>query len=119
MDFKASLSKKYSEPPAENADDLTEASLRGLYDNEVALMYYNKSSNAPLPGKGSGEKIPKEYVKEFAGLASIHEWRRKLSTFWIAPFTLDNHRWSSVEHYYNASKFKKTNPEFYLSFSIE
>jgi predicted NAD-dependent protein-ADP-ribosyltransferase YbiA (DUF1768 family) len=102
-------------------EELSEAKIRGLYDESIVFQFYDKSGER-LPGKGANEKIEKEQVRDFSALNSIPNWRRKLDDFWIEPgktFVLDGHRWNSVENYYQGSKFKEDNPEFYLSFSAE
>ena len=91
------------------------------YDSEVVFMFYNKSANTVAPGKASGEDISPSKSAEYKelGLKKYQGWRRMLDDYWPAEFTIDGHRWQTVEHYYQASKFRKTHPEFYMSFSLD
>ena len=99
-------------------EELSESKIRGLYDDDVILCFYNHSSSKHLPGKGPSEKISPDMIREYANLASISDWRKKLDDKWEIPFQLEGHMWNSVEHFYQANKFKN-NPEFYLSFSLD
>jgi hypothetical protein len=100
-------------------EELSETSLRGLYDDSITFISFINSNDKPFPGLGIGEKIRMDVLLDFVDLALIDNWRKKLSNEWIQPFTLDNHSWNSVEHYYQASKFKQNNPGFYISFSLD
>ena len=117
--FKSTIQKTVIKEGQYDYEDLSEAKMRGMYDDNTVFVFYNKSNDKPLPGKGAGETIQGDKLKDFTNLASIAQWRKKLDDFWIQPFMVDNHKWASVEHYYQASKFKKTHPEFYLSFSLD
>ena len=95
------------------------------YDENVVFAFHSGSADKK-PGKGVGEKIPKDRVNDFKELAKEKDWRKVLSNFWVVvkPFELDGHTWNSVEHYYQANKFKNHTEgsekhEFYKSFTAE
>jgi len=90
-----------------------------LYDNGTIFRFYSNSADKPLPGKGAGETLGPEGRQAYIDLARIPQWRKKLSNFWQSEFKLDGHRWLSVEHYYQGSKFKKNNKDFYIKFSLD
>ena len=98
-------------------DELSESKINGLYTDDIQFIFH-KASTDKMPGKGTNEKIPKEMLRDFSQLAAIKNWRKKLDNSWNTKFTLDGHQWNSVEHYYQASKFKSS-PDFYLSFTAE
>ena len=89
-----------------------------LYDEDIVFQFYKRSADKS-PGKGSGEKIPVSKRMQFAELDAIKDWRRILSNFAHTPFELDGHKWLSVEHYFQASKFKEENPGFYDQFAMD
>lgn len=90
-----------------------------LYDKDIVFQFHAKADIHPKAGKGSGERVPSEKLTEFTKLNGLKEWRRKLDDSWAAPFTIDGHRWNSVEHYALGSQFKKGFPDFYLQFSLD
>ena len=106
------------EPIEINAEIIKESE-NTLYNPEIVFQYYIKSNNKPLPGKGNGEKIELSKVKEFSKLYEIPEWRRKLDNEYPVTIDLDGHKWKTVEHYIQANKFKNTNKEYYILFSLD
>lgn len=109
---------------ASNAD----ASHAPLYDDSTVFQFYSKSMDKPLPGMGSGETIERANVPKYAELAKESpQWRKMLSNLWEPPgddrakalFTLDGHKWRTLEHYLQGSRFRKENPKHYLQFSLD
>lgn len=105
--------KNVNVEPEEDFDMIT----MNLYDPTTVFQVYYASASGPAPGKGSGEEITKYNVLKFNELALVPHWRRKIDNFWAEPFDLDEHVWNTVEHYYQASKFKQHNPQFYITFA--
>ena len=90
-----------------------------LYDDNTIFQFYYKSSAIPKPGKGAGEKLGPEGAQEYVELSSNKDWRKKLSNLWEQEFTIDNKKWLTIEHYYQGSKYKIGNPEYYATFSLD
>lgn len=104
---------------AENAPKEQEDLLSDLYNNSTVFQFYSGSMDKPLPGSGAGETMGPEGVKEYDDLKKITSWRKMLSNTYPAVFILDGHKWLSVEHYYQGSKFKRQNKDYYLQFSLD
>lgn len=99
-----------------------------LYDDATVFQFYSKSMDKPLPGTGSGETIERANIPKYAELAKeTPQWRKMLSNVWEPPgddrgkalFTLDGHKWRTLEHYLQGSKFRKENLKHYLQFSLD
>lgn len=122
-EFKDKLEEKIGHKNVEEEpafQEISDAKLRDLYDDNILFVFYSGSASNKAPGKGPQEKMPAGGVeKEFAQLAAIPDWRKKLDNGWPSAFMLDGHRWQTVDHYLAAVQFKDKFPEFYLSFSLE
>jgi predicted NAD-dependent protein-ADP-ribosyltransferase YbiA (DUF1768 family) len=122
QDFRNMRSKMGLDDNASVDDDIQEAQYTNndLYDPNIVFMFHSKSDKSPKPGKGSNEKIPGDKLETFKDLGRIADWRRKLDDSWTdVVFSLDGHKWSSVEHYYQGAKFKNGFPDFALQFSLD
>lgn len=90
-----------------------------LYKGQTVFQIHEYASDFDAPGKGVGERLDKSEIDNYKDLRHDESWRKVLSNEWLSPFTLDGHKWNSVEHYCLASMFKKTDPEYYLKFSLD
>ena len=109
----------------ESVDALSAAASNPHFSENIQLVHH-KSAGDEMPGRAQGDYVAqgdRPGFMELGGGGHDHRgsnsWRRKISNEWNAPFTLDGHRWLSVEHYYQANKFLKKHPEFYLLFTMD
>jgi len=119
--FKSRLGLDPNEGALSEEDEDEEGEEReriGSNDDKIEIHFYIRSADKRA-GQGTGERIPKSRISEFADLNQIKEWRKKLDDEWMTKFELDGKSWSSVQHYYEAAKFRKTRPDFYAKFAIE
>lgn len=98
-----------------NGETETEAD---LFTEDVVLMFHSRSRDA-APGRGAGEQIADGLEPAYAALAAIADWRKLLSNFADSPFTLDGLRWRSVEHCFQAHKFRELAPDYFRSFALD
>lgn len=117
-DFRNFKSKLGLDPnegaPSEDEDE----NVNEPNSKNIEFHFYIRSADKRA-GQGTGERIPKSRISEFADLNQIKEWRKKLDDEWMTKFELDGKSWSSIQHYYEAAKFRKTRPDFYAKFAIE
>lgn len=86
-----------------------------LYDETTTLMFHSRSRDAK-PGRGAAERGG---GSAFAALSEIADWRRLLSNFSRSEFELDGRRWATVEHYFQAAKFREIAPDYWERFTLD
>ena len=93
------------------------------FDNERSkdkFVFFSESINKE-PGFGIGETKLTHFKYEY--LKKTDNWRRMLSNSYVSSFELDNNVWNSVEHFFNAIKFRNDKIpskeyEFYKTFTL-
>jgi predicted NAD-dependent protein-ADP-ribosyltransferase YbiA (DUF1768 family) len=122
IDWKRRLGVDSGEDSDDNEEEEVQQMRGGGFrklDTSTVLTFYDKSNGSHKPGKASNEKISSDKMHEYKQLAIYKDWRKKLDDDWASTFQLDNKTWKTVEHYYQAAKFKKHHPHFYNQFSLD
>jgi predicted NAD-dependent protein-ADP-ribosyltransferase YbiA (DUF1768 family) len=114
-DFQSRLGVK---SPSVEEDEYDEGDDRDLYDKTVVFQFYNNSADK-APGKGSGDKLAQNNIKEFIDLRKIPAWRRMLDDEYDTTFHLDKKRWQTVEHYMLAARFKQGYSTLFDQFALD
>ena len=90
--------------------------LPGSVTGSDRLYFYSGSADR-APGEGVHEHVvdPSRY----AALARTPHWRRRLSNFWPAEFTLDGRTYRTVEHAFQAAKIALVDPALAATFALD
>lgn len=80
------------------------------------LFFYSGSADV-APGRGVHERVAE--TARYAALGARPGWRRMLSNFWCADFTLGGRTWRTVEHYFQATKIALADEAAAFRFALE
>ena len=83
---------------------------------EDRLYFFSGSADLP-PGRGVHERVADPAC--YAELAGVPHWRRMLSNFWPAPFTLGARTYRTIEHAFQAAKIALVDPALAEQFALE
>jgi hypothetical protein len=104
--------------PGDKSSCLVQFGNQDLYNSDIVFQFYSKSADKRPGLNAPAEKMIPAREKDFIELSEISNWRRVLSNFHVGKFELDGLEWNSVEHYYQANKFKKNNSRLHELFSL-
>lgn len=91
-------------------------SVPGVTTIEDCLYFFSGSADLP-PGQGVHERVAD--TAGYAALAGVRHWRRMLSNFWPAEFTLGGRTYRTVEHAFQAAKIALVDPVLAEGFALE
>jgi ribA/ribD-fused uncharacterized protein len=80
------------------------------------LYFFSLSADLP-PGRGVHERIGD--AGAYQALAGVRHWRRMLSNFWPADFTLAGRTYRTVEHAFQAAKIALVDPAAAERFALD
>jgi ribA/ribD-fused uncharacterized protein len=79
-------------------------------------LYYNSRSPDKLVGKGTNEHI--NNFSKYDKLNAYNDWRKCLSNFWVAPFTINDLKYNTVEHMFQGTKISLEDPILGAQFAL-
>lgn len=83
---------------------------------EDRLYFFSGSADKPA-GQGAHERVAD--AARYAALSGVRQWRRMLSNFWPAEFTLGERTYGTVEHAFQAAKIALADPVLGERFALE